>query len=106
MRLLLKKPSVNKIEMHDKLENLINAIVGNIIPDQSSFSTPEKLAILLGESLQALIFVTSIEDEFNITLDDDEIDLSFFQDINVIIQRIDGHLHAGNHDVTEKAFTE
>lgn len=83
---------MNKTEIREKLEKIIDTTVGNILPDQASLSPSEKLAILLGESLQALIFVTTIEDEFDIALDDDEIDLDFFRDIHVILQRIEAHL--------------
>ena len=37
-------------------------------------SYDDKLAIILSESLQALSFVTTIEDEFNIEFDDEGID--------------------------------
>jgi acyl carrier protein len=90
-------------EIREKLEYLIDEVVGSIIPDLSGLSPSEKLAILPGESLQSLIFVSSVEDEFDILFEDEEIDRDFFQDIDVIIDRIDRHLQQSSGDVTGAA---
>jgi acyl carrier protein len=46
------------------------------------------LHIILSESSQALEFVCSLEDEFDIEFEDDEIDIDFFSSFNTITARI------------------
>lgn len=43
------------------------------------------LKIILSESSQALNFVVTIEDEFDIEFEDDEIDIHFFSSIDNIV---------------------
>lgn len=52
----------------------------------------QKLMIILSESIQALSLVASLEDEFNIEFDDDEIDVEFFTSKEIIAQRIEEQL--------------
>lgn len=60
--------------------------------EQLNLSYDDKLQVILSESLQALAFVTTLEDEFDIEFDDDEIDLEFFTSTSTILERIQGHL--------------
>jgi len=55
---------------------------------ESDQSMEDKLMIILSESMQALAFVTALEDEFDLEFDDDEIDLEFFSDRQVIAERV------------------
>jgi acyl carrier protein len=57
-------------------------------------SYDDKLQVILSESIQALAFVTTIEDEFDIEFDDDEIDMEFFMSVSTILRRIQGHLES------------
>lgn len=52
------------------------------------------LHVILSESVQALQFVCSLEDEFEIEFDDDEIDLDFFSDFNTVTERVLSHLES------------
>jgi acyl carrier protein len=52
----------------------------------------DKLNVLISESSQALVLITTIEDEFDVELDDDDIDLEFFTDVNVMTARIKRNL--------------
>jgi acyl carrier protein len=53
-----------------------------------TLSLADKMQIILSESSQALAFVLTIEDEFDIELDDDDVDLTFFTDFDVMQQRV------------------
>jgi acyl carrier protein len=77
---------------------IADGIVGNILPDGEELSDNEKINIILSESLQALIFVTSIEDEFNIQLEDDEIDSVLFQGIDITVEKITQQLLLKLHE--------
>lgn len=52
----------------------------------------EKLQMLTSESMLALEFVTSLEDEFSIEFEDEEIDIEFFTNIEKVVSRINFHL--------------
>ena len=80
-------------QIREKIEGLIDTIVVPIVSEGEGLSPAEKLGIILSESLQALIFVTTVEDEFDIQLDDEEVDLQFFEDIDIIIDRVERHLN-------------
>jgi len=77
---------------------IADGIVGNMLPDGEELSDNEKINIILSESLQALIFVTSIEDEFNIQLEDDEIDIVLFQGIDITVEKITQQLQVKLHE--------
>lgn len=51
-----------------------------------------KLQLLTSESMLALIFITSIEDEFGIEFEDDEVDMTFFNSIEGVAQKIQKYL--------------
>lgn len=79
---------------------LIQEIIDEFLYENpDSYSTEEqeldysdKLQIILSESIQALTFVTTIEEEFDIELDDDEIDMDFFRSVETIVKRVNNHL--------------
>ena len=50
------------------------------------------------DSIQAIQFVTVLEDEFDIEFDDDEIDMEFFLSATNICKLIEGHMLAANED--------
>jgi acyl carrier protein len=79
-------------EIIEKLDDIIDQVVNGVFPATDDLSSSEKLGIILGESLQSMYFVTTVEDEFNIVFDDDEIDLSFFQNVESIADKIECHL--------------
>lgn len=74
----------NHLDIDCKLIDIINSLT--ILTDQAdeSLSLHDKLNIIISESTKALAFITTIEDEFKIELDDDDIDLDFFLDIDLI----------------------
>jgi acyl carrier protein len=50
------------------------------------------LHIILSESSQALDFVCTIEDEFDMEFDDDEVDIDFFSSFDRIVSCLLNHL--------------
>jgi len=72
-----------------KVEELVNQVLLDGL--EANLDSNGKLRIILSESIQALSFVSTLEEEFNIEFDDDEIDLNFFLDINIIVERIKCH---------------
>jgi acyl carrier protein len=81
-----------------EIKNKILVIVDQLISTQPELRNSEtmlvddKLNVLISESSQALVFITTIEDEFDVELDDDDIDLDFFTDVDVMIARIKKNL--------------
>ncbi|WP_212004680.1 hypothetical protein [Chitinophaga sp. HK235] len=51
-----------------------------------------KLQLLTSESMLALIFIASIEDEFGIEFEDDEVDMTFFNSIDGVAEKIQKYL--------------
>lgn len=81
--------------MRNKIIDLINITYSDgqlesFSDDQSSIE--DKLLFILHESLLAMSLVTSIEDEFNIEFNDDEVDMHFFSSIDEIENRLNKHL--------------
>ncbi|KAA2215798.1 hypothetical protein [Maribacter flavus] len=60
--------------------------------DNHELGYDDKLHIILSESIQALTLITTLEDEFSISFDDDDIDIKFFLEINTIINRVKKYL--------------
>ena len=50
------------------------------------------LHVILSESSQALEFVCTIEDEFDIEFDDDEVDIDFFSSFDHVVTCLSKHL--------------
>ncbi|MCX2431624.1 hypothetical protein [Pedobacter sp. GR22-10] len=80
---------MNKSEIQQKIDSIINEILSRDPGlNFNEMSIADKMNIIISESSQALEFVTTVEDEFDIELDDDDIDLDFFIDINTMIERL------------------
>lgn len=69
-------------------------IAKGFLDEETETSADENtmLHVILSESSQALEFVCSLEDEFEIEFDDDEIDLDFFSDFDRVTDCILSHL--------------
>ncbi|GGB29394.1 MULTISPECIES: hypothetical protein [Mucilaginibacter] len=81
-------------EIKNKLLVIVDQLI-NAQPELHNSDTmliDDKLNVLISESSQALVFITTIEDEFDVELDDDDIDLEFFTDVNVMTARIKRNL--------------
>ncbi|WP_298733929.1 hypothetical protein [uncultured Chitinophaga sp.] len=80
---------MSKQSVKERLEEIISKIVLFEMREESEIlSIRDKLHIILSESSQALALVTTIEDEFDIVLDDDDVDLDFFVDFEVMQERV------------------
>ncbi|WP_268225300.1 hypothetical protein [Sinomicrobium oceani] len=68
------------------IENLFNdEEFSNIFNDKMSMD--DKLQCLISESMYALMLVTTLEDEFDIEFDDDEIDFNFFSNMDNVVEK-------------------
>ena len=68
----------------------------DLIPN--SLSIDDKIQMLTSESMLALIVVTSIEDEFEIEFEDDEIDVNFFSGLNSIVEVTERYIKQAQYD--------
>jgi len=59
---------------------------------EQKMTDDEKLSMLTSESMLALEFVISLEDEFSIEFDDDEIDMNFFNNLKTLTSIIEKYL--------------
>ncbi|PRX56391.1 hypothetical protein [Flagellimonas meridianipacifica] len=68
----------------------VKSTINSYFPGEEDFelSIGDKLHILLSESTQALSLITSLEDEFEIEFNDDDIDMDFFLSVEVITEKI------------------
>jgi hypothetical protein len=83
----------NTTNTRAKLELIIDDFILNDLSDPvEGLTYNDKLHIIISESSQALAFVATIEDEFDVELDDDDIDLNFFLDFEVMLARIQKNL--------------
>lgn len=87
--MLYKKDFIMKERVLEVVETLFAEKEFSMFEDAS---INDKLQALISESMLALMLVTSLEDEFDIEFDDDEIDINFFSDIDVIINRTITHI--------------
>lgn len=85
---------MNKSEIKKKIDSIINGILGRDPALQlGDMSIEDKMNIIISESSQALEFVTTVEDEFDIELDDDDIDLDFFIKADTMIDRVSNNIY-------------
>jgi len=72
---------------------IIDQIVTADYAQGAHLGTRDKLHIILSESIQALALVTTIEDEFDVEFDDEEIDIDFFLEFERMLDILDRHVH-------------
>jgi acyl carrier protein len=77
-----------KNEIRLRVSRIIDEVIGDSINDKGVLSDQDKLGVILSESLQSLVYVTAIEDEFDIEIEDDQIDIDLFEDIEVTVEKI------------------
>jgi acyl carrier protein len=81
-------------DCEQKLKTIIDSYIDAEYLRDSSYN--DRLQLILGESLQALSFVTTLEDEFGIQFEDEEIDIDFFMSYDTTLERV--RLHVENTD--------
>lgn len=70
---------MDNILIKQKIEEIINSFV-----DDKELTLKDKVHIILSESYQALNYISSIEDEFDIDFDDDDVDMEFFLNVQKV----------------------
>jgi acyl carrier protein len=79
---------INREEVRLKVCELIKALLEEPI---SSNEIDVSLSLIINESSKAIEFVAILEDEFNIEFEDDEIDMTFFTNFEILVDRIMNH---------------
>ncbi len=85
---------MNNQQTIEKIRQIIDNFFDAEALNKAGLTYNEKLHIILSESQQAMSLITIIEDEFDITFEDDDIDLRLFLDIQVIQQKVLQYLTA------------
>lgn len=82
----------------EKVITILNDVTKSDYPEifPEDMSDDEKLRMITSESIIALMFVTTIEDEFSVEFDDDEVDIDFFNSIDDLTNKIQQHLSQKN----------
>ena len=75
-----------------QLKILIKDQVSTLDPSATDFDADTQLKIILSESVSALKLLTTVEDEFEIEIDDDEITLDFFSKVETMLEVICSHI--------------
>lgn len=86
-------------ETRKSLTNIIEQLLPTSDSESESLTIKDRLHIILSESIQALALVTTIEDELNIQYHDEDIDLDFFLDFEIMISRTLHYLQKENANV-------
>ena len=82
----------------EKVITILNDVTKSDYPEifPEDMSDDEKLRMITSESIVALMFVTTIEDEFSVEFNDDEVDIDFFNSIDDLTNKIQQHLSQKN----------
>ena len=82
------------MEVKEKVIQILTDVTGNEYKAIFHDGMPpdEKLQLLTSESMLALIFITSIEDEFGIEFEDAEVDMTFFNSVDEVTGKIQKYL--------------
>ena len=75
-----------KVNTKDRIVDIVKDILKTETVDDDS------LYLIVTESRVAINFVTMIEDEFDIEIDDDDIDVEFFNSIDEIASRLEKYI--------------
>jgi len=75
-----------KVNTKDRIVDIVKDILKTETVDDDS------LYLIVTESRLAINFVTMIEDEFDIEIDDDDIDVEFFNSIDEIASRLEKYI--------------
>ena len=86
-----------------KLKTIIDGYIDADYLQVSSYN--DRLQVILGESMQALHFVTTLEDEFGIQFEDEEIDIDFFMRYETVLKRVKFHLENSDISRSEQEYS-
>lgn len=83
-----------KKNIKEKVSDILNDLTKNEYQDifNGCDNDKDRLQLLTSESMLALVFISTLEDEFSIEFDDDELDVNFFSSLEIVEQVIKKHL--------------
>jgi len=78
----------------EKISDILQDLTQNEYRDifEGCETDQDKLQLLTSESMLALVFISSLEDEFSIEFEDDELDVNFFSSPEIVENIIKRHL--------------
>ena len=74
------------METKDKIKTLTNEFLGTTHPFSTLEEEKQVLYGIVSDSIKATNYVITIEDEFDIEIEDEELDLRFFSSIDRIVE--------------------
>lgn len=86
---------MNQACLREKVLEAIWESLGHLNYNEGNYSehtNNDLLQVILHDSIQALYFVTTLEEEFHIEFEDDEVDSFFFSDFEYLIKKIRARL--------------
>ena len=83
-----------KINIKEKISYILQDLAQSEYKDifQDCESDQDRLELLTSESMLAIVFISSLEDEFSIEFEDDELDINFFSSPEIVENIIKKHL--------------
>lgn len=83
-----------EINIKEKISYILQDLTQSEYKDifESCENDQDRLQLLTSESMLALVFISSLEDEFSIEFEDDELDVNFFSGPEVVENIIKRHL--------------
>jgi acyl carrier protein len=83
-----------KINIKEKISYILQDLAQSEYKDifQDCESDQDRLELLTSESMLAIVFISSLEDEFSIEFEDDELDINFFSSMEIVESIIIQHL--------------
>ncbi|MGI9581035.1 hypothetical protein ACR1PO_07455 [Chryseobacterium sp. RRHN12] len=78
----------------EKISDILQDLTQNEYRDifEGCENDQDRLQLLTSESMLALVFISSLEDEFSIEFEDDELDVNFFSSPEIVENIIKKHL--------------
>ncbi|MGR3856207.1 MULTISPECIES: hypothetical protein [Chryseobacterium] len=83
-----------EINIKQKISDILQDLTQSEYQDifEGCENDQERLQLLTSESMLALVFISSLEDEFSIEFEDDELDVNFFSSTELVENIIKKHL--------------
>lgn len=83
-----------KINIKEKISYILQDLTQSEYKDifEDCENDHDRLQLLTSESMLAIVFISSLEDEFSIEFEDDELDINFFSSPEIVENIIKKHL--------------
>lgn len=82
---------MNRDILRNQIRDLTNMFLSDVLPnfdDYSISNVSSQLNLIVSDSRLAISYIIFLEDELNVEIDDDDISLEFFKNVEIIIDAI------------------